>query len=167
MAVLRRSVGPLLLTGLAVLCLGYDAYVHLHLAGTYDAVGGTVTQGALFRLEAAAALLAIVILLLSDSRPAWALAGAVGLGGAVAVVLYRYVDVPALGPIPAMYEPVWYAEKLWSAGAEAIVGVAWLLRESVRPGRRNTVAWSGPAGRAARLRPGGSPRRLADRHLRR
>ena len=35
-----------------------------------------------------------------------------------AVLLYRYVNVPMLGPLPAMYEPVWFLEKSLSAVAE-------------------------------------------------
>jgi hypothetical protein len=38
-------------------------------------------------------------------------------------MLYRYVDVGSLGPIPNMYDPIWYAEKTLSAVAEAAVAV--------------------------------------------
>ena len=127
-----RSRAGLSLVVVAAVGLGYDAYVHLHLAPTYDAVGTTVTQGGLFRIEAVAAVLAALAVLLTDSRWAWALAGLVGLGGVVAVVLYRYVDVPALGPIPRMHEGVWYAEKARSAVAEAVVAVLWPAREVLR-----------------------------------
>jgi hypothetical protein len=48
------------------------------------------------------------------------------------VLLYRYVDVGAIGPVPNMYEPVWYAEKLRSLYAEAAVVVAWAIREALR-----------------------------------
>ena len=48
----------------------------------------------------------------------------VALGGAAVVVLYRYVDVPALGPLPAMYEPVWFFEKSLSAAFEALAALA-------------------------------------------
>jgi hypothetical protein len=40
------------------------------------------------------------------------------------VLLYRYVDVPALGPIPSMYEPLWFPEKTLSAVAEAVATLA-------------------------------------------
>lgn len=108
---------------LAVGGLAYDAYVHFDLASTYDPIGDTITQGALFRIEATAAVLAAIAVVVSDSRWAWLFAGAVGLGGAFAVVLYRYVEIGAIGPLPAMYEPVWYAEKTWSAILETLVGV--------------------------------------------
>ena len=127
-----RSRISLLLTALAAAGLGYDAYVHLHLAANYDAVGSTITQGWLFRVEAAAAIAAVLALFTSDHRLAWAFAGTVGLGGLVAVVLYRYVDVPSFSPIPRMYEPIWYAEKTRSAIAEGGVAVVWILREILR-----------------------------------
>jgi hypothetical protein len=129
---LRRRPFTLALALLAAAGLGYDAYVHLHLASSYDAVGDQITQGALFRLEAVVAILAAVGVLVSDSRLAWLVAGGVGLAGVVAVVLLRYVDVPAIGPIPSMYEPVWYAEKTRSAVAEVAVVGAWLVREALR-----------------------------------
>lgn len=49
---------------------------------------------------------------------------AVGLSALVAVVLSRYVSVPAWGPFPAMYEPVWFARKTLSAVAEAVAAGA-------------------------------------------
>jgi hypothetical protein len=122
----------LVLAVLAAVGLGYDAYVHLDLASTYDAVGSTITQGALFRIEAVVAVLAALLLLVSDSRIAWLTAGMVGLGGVGAVLLYRYVDVGAIGPVPNMYEPLWYHDKTWSAVAEGVVAVLWVVRELLR-----------------------------------
>jgi hypothetical protein len=110
----------------------YDAKVHLHLAGDYDAVGSAITQGWLFRVEAVVAIVVALAVLVSDHRLVWAAAGLTGLAGVVAVLLYRYVDVGAVGPIPNMYEPVWFAEKLRSAYAEGAVAVVSLLREGAR-----------------------------------
>lgn len=129
---LLRSRSTLLLALVAAVGLGYDAVVHLHLAGTYDAVGDTITQGQLFRVEAVVALLLAVAVLVSDHRLVWAAAGMTGLAGVGAVLLYRYVDVGAVGPVPNMYEPAWFAEKLRSAVAEGVVAVVWLLREVKR-----------------------------------
>ncbi len=136
---LRRDRLSLVLAVLVALGLAYDAYVHLDLAPSYDAVKATVSQGQLFRAEAVAALLAAVLVLASDSRLAWLFAGSIGLGGVVAVVLLRYVEVPAIGPFPSMYEPVWFAEKTYSAIAEGAVVVLWLTREALRRGRPTTV----------------------------
>lgn len=54
-----------------------------------------------------------------------------------AILLYRYVDVGTIGPLPDMYDPAWYPEKTLSAVAEAIaaIGAAILL---VAP-RRNVA----------------------------
>ena len=40
-----------------------------------------------------------------------------------AVLLYRYVNVPMLGPFPAMYEPVWFPDKTLSAVTEAVAAL--------------------------------------------
>lgn len=137
---LTRGPVGLLLTVVAVLGLAYDAKAHLHLAPVYDAVGTSITQGGLFRVEAVAALIAAVALLVLDDRRVWLVAGLVGLLGVAAVVLYRYVQVPAFGPIPSMYEPVWFGEKTLSAYAEGLVAVAALVREALRH-RGTTPRW--------------------------
>ena len=106
----------LLAGGLAV-----DAYVHANLAGDFDAVQGTISQGNLFRIEAAVASLVALLALLLPRRRLLYVIGAVVAGSALgAVLLYRYVNVGALGPIPNMYEPVWYYQKSLSAVAEAV-----------------------------------------------
>ena len=102
-----------------------DAYLHLDLAGQYDAVtSGTVSQGDLFRLEAGAAALAAVLVVALRRRVTDLFALSVAVGGVIAVLLYRYVDVGPIGPIPSMYEPVWYAEKSLSLAVEAIAALA-------------------------------------------
>lgn len=116
----------------AAVGLLYDAKVHLQLASSYDVIGSTVTQGGLFRLEAAVAIAVAAALLVLDSRLTWAAAGLTGLAGVGAVLLYRYVDVGQIGPIPNMYEPIWFAEKTWSAIAEGAVALLWLVREGAR-----------------------------------
>jgi hypothetical protein len=129
---LQRSLSSLALALLAAAGLAYDAYVHLDLASTYDGNGGSITQGGLFRVEAVIAILVGLAVLASDHRLVWAAAGLTGIGGVALVVLYRYVDVGAIGPVPNMYEPVWYDEKTRSAIAEAGVGLVWLVREGLR-----------------------------------
>jgi len=57
------------------------------------------------------------------------------------VVLYHYVDIPAFGPFPAMYDPVWFFEKSVSAVAEG-AGAVLAAVGFVRAGRR-TPAGSG------------------------
>ncbi|WP_052230501.1 hypothetical protein [Streptomyces sp. CT34] len=98
-----------------------DAYVHAELASAYDPVGAGVSEGALFRIQAAAAALAAVLVLVSGrSRWVWAFAFLVAASAVGAVLLYRYVDVGSLGPLPNMHEPAWYPKKTVSAVAEAV-----------------------------------------------
>jgi len=102
--------------------LATDAYVHAKLAGDFDAIHRTISQGDLFRVEATvASLVALLVLVLPRWRASmYAAAAAVAAAGLGAVLLYRYVDVGAFGPLPNMYEPVWYPDKTWSAIGEAV-----------------------------------------------
>jgi hypothetical protein len=130
-----------LLALVTVAALAVDAFVHADLAPDYDAVRKTFSQGDLFRLEAALAALAALLLVVAHRRPvAWAFAFLVAAGGLGAVLLYRYVDVGTLGPLPDMYEPAWYPEKTASAVAEAVGAgtallgllLAWRLTRTAR-----------------------------------
>ncbi|MET3923504.1 hypothetical protein [Arthrobacter sp. UYEF20] len=105
---------------LVTVALVIDAGVHIHLAPGYQAGSSAgIGQGTLFLLEAAAAILAALYVLLRGSRAAYSVAVLVALSAFAAVVLYRYVDIPAFGPFPAMYDPTWFFEKSLSAVAEA------------------------------------------------
>ena len=59
---------------------------------------------------------------------AWAATFLVAASALGAVLLYRYVDVGSLGPLPNMYEPTWYFRKTLSAYAEGAAVVAALMR---------------------------------------
>jgi len=93
--------------------LGLDAYVHVHDAGFYGAPrGGGISQSTLFQLEAVAAGIAAVVLIIGwrvtlGRRPDWLGAFFVAASALGAVLLYRYVDVGTIGPLPDMYEPTW------------------------------------------------------------
>lgn len=101
-----------------------DAVIHLQLAANYQlAAPGGIGQGNLFRIQAAAAILAAIYVLVRGSRGAYVTAAIVALAAFAAVVLYRYVQVPAIGPIPSMYEPIWFLEKTLTAVAEGVGGV--------------------------------------------
>jgi len=116
----RAAASDRVLRILTTAALGVDAVVHFQLAPGYQAAAPDgVGQGNLFITEAVAAVIAGLYVLLRGSRPAWLLAFAVAAGGLAALLLYRYVDLPAFGPFPAMYEPVWYFEKTLTAWAEA------------------------------------------------
>jgi hypothetical protein len=116
---LRRSAGELVARMVAAAGLAYDAYVHLDLAGDFDANRAVISQGVLFRVEAVFAVLAALLVLIIRRWAAAVFAVLVAGSALGAVLIYRYADLGVLGPLPDMYEPSWYAEKTLSAIAEA------------------------------------------------
>jgi hypothetical protein len=119
---LRLGVRLLTAAGLVV-----DAVVHLQLASGYQqAAPGGIGEGTLFRIEAAVAVVVALAVLIRPGRAVYGAAFVVAASALGAVLLYRYVDVPALGPIPSMYEPGWFAKKTATAAAEAtaVLGAA-------------------------------------------
>lgn len=116
-----------LLRGLAAAALGVVAGVHLHLAPGYTLVGDQVTQGGLFRVQAGLATAVALALLARPVRLVWLAAATVGLGSVLAVVVTVYVAVPAIGPLPRIFEPIWYGEKVVAAvaaGAALVTSLA-------------------------------------------
>jgi hypothetical protein len=118
---LTGDTGPALVLRIGVAAaLGVSAVIHIQLAPGYQqAAPGGIGQGTLFLLQAGAAVLAAVLVLLKGSRATFAAAALVGFSSLAAVLLYRYVPVPPIGPFPSMYEPVWYTAKVITAVAEA------------------------------------------------
>jgi len=124
--------------------LAIDAYVHIHDAGFYDMVStSTFSQDTLYRAEAIFAAAAAIALLAWPHRVTWAIAVLVTASAAGAVLLYTYVNVGGLGPLPNMYEPTWALPgKEGSAAAEiagtllATTGLVLALRSYGRPGRQ-------------------------------
>jgi hypothetical protein len=143
--VITRLLGVATAASLAI-----DSYVHAHDAAFYDAVRTSViSQGTLFRLEAAVAAVIAVALII---RPSWVwFAGALIVAASAfgAVVLYQYVDVGTLGPLPNMYEPTWAlpgkSASAWAEGAGVILAAAGLLTTRART--------RGQAGRRSRSTP--------------
>ncbi len=132
----RITLIVIVVAGLAV-----DAYVHLDVASGYDPVKtSTLSQGDLFRVQSAAAILAALLLIVRPRRWTAALAALVSGSAVAAVLVYRYVDVGQIGPIPSMYEATWYTEKTVSAIAEAAAFVAALALLFVLPRSRSTNA---------------------------
>jgi len=120
----RQWPARLALRGLIALALVIDALVHLHLASGYQlSAPSGIGGGNLFRLQAVVALAAAVFVLVRGNRASYAAAFLVAVSALGAVLLYRYVDVPALGPLPAMYEPVWFPEKTLTTVAEAVAAI--------------------------------------------
>jgi hypothetical protein len=123
------------LVAVIVVGLGIDAYTHLHLAGIYTGVKtSTVSQATLFRIEAVAAILAAVAVVVRPNRWTAAVVAAVAGGGAFVLLLYRFVNVGKLGPLPDMSEPFWYTTKSLSLTGEliALLGSLALLGDGAR-----------------------------------
>ena len=116
----RSVIGSWTLRIATAAALGIDAVVHWQNASAYDAVTGTISQGQLFRVEAVLAVVVGLLVLVRPRPSSWLAALLVAASALAAVVLYRYVDVGALGPLPDMYENTWQVPgKLLSAYAEA------------------------------------------------
>ena len=106
--------------------LGVDAYVHWHLAPGFDGIQGLasphISQGELFRLESVLAVVAM-LLVLPRHRLGAVVAFLIAAGGLGAVLLYGYFDIGGFGPVPDMYDPIWYPEKTISAIAEGVAAL--------------------------------------------
>lgn len=126
---------------LTVAALGVDAGIHADLAPSQPPSKG-ISQIDLFWFETAVAILAAVLVLILASRLAYAFAFVVAATALGAVVLSRYVDLGAVGPLPDLYEPFWYASKVATTIAEAVavvvaaVGFALHRADHRRPARR-------------------------------
>lgn len=119
--------------------LAIDAAIHLRLASDYQlAYPQGIGGGNLFRIEAAVATAAAVYVLVRGSRLSYIVALLVALSAFAAVVLTRYVETPSLGPLPSMYEPIWFFEKSLSAAAEGIAALAAAIGAAIAP-RRTAV----------------------------
>ncbi|MFI6347524.1 hypothetical protein [Streptomyces sp. NPDC050560] len=133
---LARGVARLI----AAAGLALDAQVHARLAPQYDTVNESISQGTLFRIEAALAALAALLILVWHHRISALFAWLVAAGGLALLLIYYWVDVGTLGPFPNMYEPVWYDDKtLTVIGEGAAVLAATYLLVARRPngGRRH------------------------------
>lgn len=128
----RSSVALRLLVAGA---LGVSAYLHATLASGPLGGGGQITLAGLFVGQAVVAGLTALWVLVRAGRTPLLLAALVGLGSLAALVLSVYVQVPAVGPFPTLYEPVWYGEKVLAACAAALAAVAALVALRRRPGR--------------------------------
>jgi hypothetical protein len=109
-------------------------------------VRATVSQGQLFRVEAVLALVAAVVLLVRPGRWSAAFAALVAGGGLVALLMYAYVNVGQIGPMPNMYEPNWYAEKVVTTVAQAIATVTALVLVFMKWPARSTDASAASVG---------------------
>ncbi|OUM45190.1 hypothetical protein B8W73_01710 [Arthrobacter agilis] len=116
-----RGVALLVLRILIAAALIVSAVIHFQLAAGFqqaapDGIGG----GILFRIQGAAAVLAALYVLVRGTHRSYLLAALVALASLAAVLAYRYIQIPTIGPIPSLYEPVWYTTKTITAVAEAL-----------------------------------------------
>jgi hypothetical protein len=126
MARRRRAGGSPVLRVLTAAGLGVEAYVHIHLAAHYDGITGSIglSQGMLFRSLGAIAILVGLLVLASGSRVLHFVAFVVAAGALTLVLLYRYTNLGALGPLPNMHDPTWSGLKTLSVVGEAVATVA-------------------------------------------
>jgi glucan phosphoethanolaminetransferase (alkaline phosphatase superfamily) len=125
-----------MLSVVTAVLLGVDAFVHLNDASRFDSFKSSVmSEGTLFRIQAVVAIVVAVAVLIWPRVLTWVLSIVVAGSAAVAVVLYTYVNVGALGPLPNLYENTWSVPgKVGSAVAEtaaalvAIVGLVLTVR---------------------------------------
>ncbi len=136
---MRRRVGRPLAWLLIVAAgggLGVDAYVHLDVASSYRLVRSAyVSQADLFRLEASVAIVVALALVIRPNRLTALIAFLVGAVGVGVVLFYTYVDPGPIGPLPDMYDPVWYPEKVASVIGESVAVVAGAVLAVVPPVR--------------------------------
>jgi hypothetical protein len=65
----------------------------------------------------------MLLALATRRRFASAFAFLIAAGGLGALLLYGHVHVGGSGPVPDMYDPVWYTQKTITAVGEAIAAV--------------------------------------------
>jgi len=122
----RTDRTGLILRVVGALALGFSAYLHARIASDAPPLfeDGGVTLSGLFVGQAVAATVVSLWVLVQGSRLAWLAFGVVALGSFVAVVMSTYVKIPSIGPLPVIYDPVWYTDKTLAAIA---AGVATLV----------------------------------------
>ncbi|WP_162830292.1 hypothetical protein [Amycolatopsis palatopharyngis] len=132
----RPTAGALVVRVLVVTGLAVDAYIHIALASQRPPAppGGGLSQVTLFYAQGAAAAVAALLVLFTGARWAYVIAFLVAASALGAILLYRYVNVGALGPLPNMYEPLWTTTKMVTSIAEAIATLA-AVAGIVGPGR--------------------------------
>ena len=98
--------------------LAIDAYVHWDLAHVYAEITGTINEGVLFRVEAVVALLVAAAVIATGRRACYLAGLAIAVSALALMLVARYVDLGQIGPLPDLYDPVWFPEKLLAAFAE-------------------------------------------------
>ncbi|HEY8589116.1 MAG TPA: hypothetical protein VIL55_06160 [Naasia sp.] len=123
-----RAAAPAghVLAALAALGLAVSAYIHARLATPFDGNrGALLSQGDLFRIQAAVDCLAAVAILVLPRAVTVAAAAVVAAGGAALlyVTVLLPLDLTALG-LPVLFEPAWYPDKTAALIAQLIAVAA-------------------------------------------
>ena len=139
--------------------LAVDAYVHWKFAPDMKFVqGGGIGGDTLFQAQAVVAALAGILVLAWARRWTYAIAFLVAGSAVGALLLYYFVDVGEIGPLPDMYEPVWYGEKTLSLVGEGVATLAALAGMLVlRPKRSAESSSAAPSGSSRSPSGSGSP----------
>lgn len=120
----RGTAAEIVVRAVVVLGLAVDAFIHLRLAPVMDlAAPGGIGGGNLFRIQGVAAGVVALLVLVTGRWWAYAIAFLLALSALGPVLLYHFVNVPAIGPIPSMYDPTWSPEKVISIVGEALAAV--------------------------------------------
>lgn len=122
----RTTVVQRALMGIVVAGLVLDAIVHFNLASAFsNHKTSVISETDIFRVQSTVALVAALAVLVRPRRYTAAFAFLIAASAAVAVVVYRYVNVGKIGPIPNMYDPYWApVGKYLSAIAELVAALA-------------------------------------------
>jgi glucan phosphoethanolaminetransferase (alkaline phosphatase superfamily) len=139
----RRTALEWVLIGVVVVGLAVDSIVHFDLATAFPHNKTSVlSEAELFRAEATVSAILALAVLLRPRRYTAALAFLVAASAFVVVVVYRYVNVGKIGPIPNMYDPYWApAGKALSAIGEAVAALASATLVAILPaGARDATA---------------------------
>jgi hypothetical protein len=120
----RGTTAEIVVRAVVALGLAVDAFIHLRLAPVMDvAAPDGIGGGNLFRMQGVVAGVVALLLVLTGRWWAYALAFLVAVSALGPVLLYHFVNVPAIGPIPSMYDPLWSPEKVISIAGEALAAV--------------------------------------------
>jgi glucan phosphoethanolaminetransferase (alkaline phosphatase superfamily) len=136
----RTRVLQWVLIAVVVAGLVADAIVHLDLASAFsNNKTSVISEADIFRIQSVVALVAAIALLVRPRRYTAAFAFLIAASAFAAVVVYRYVNIGKIGPIPNMYDPYWApAGKNISAIAEVVAALAAAALVVVLPGRSST-----------------------------
>jgi hypothetical protein len=117
---------------LAAAALVVTAFIHAKLAADIGLGGPLFGRGHLFAAQAVLSAGLALAMLTRDNR-VWLVALVLSVAGLGAILASVYFPVPAVGPFPAIDEPVWLLNKAVCAFAELAVISLWLVRQIAPP----------------------------------